>query len=76
MAKDCRFSVPPKEPKKEFNNHQKGPSRISVRKKDNLNVEECSLALQAQSIRSDWYVDSGCSKHMERGKNKFINMKK
>jgi hypothetical protein len=45
MAKYCRLIVPPKEPKQEFNNHQKGPSRIWIRKQDKLNVEECSLAL-------------------------------
>jgi hypothetical protein len=45
MAKDCRLTVPPKEPKQEFNNHQKGPSIIWIRKQDKLNVEECSLAL-------------------------------
>jgi hypothetical protein len=45
MAKNCRLIVPPREPKQEFNNHKKGPSRISIRKQDKLNVEECSLAL-------------------------------
>jgi hypothetical protein len=64
------------ESKKEFNNHQNGPSIIWIRKHDKLNVKECSLALQAQSRRSDWYVDSGCSKHRTGDKNKFISMKK
>jgi hypothetical protein len=32
VAKDCRLTVPPKEPKTEFNNHKKGPSRIWIRK--------------------------------------------
>jgi hypothetical protein len=76
MAKDCRLTVPPKEPKQDFNSHAKGPSRIWIRKQDKLNVEECSISLQAQSRRSDWYVDSGCSKHMTGDKNIFITLKK
>jgi len=39
MEKDCRLEVPPKEPKLDFNNHVKGPSRNWIRKEDNLNVE-------------------------------------
>jgi hypothetical protein len=76
MAKDCIFKVPPKEPKQEFNNHKKGPSRIWIKKRDKVNVDECSLALQAQRRTSDWYVDSGCSKHIIGDKNRFITRKK
>jgi hypothetical protein len=76
MDKDCSITIPPKVPKKEFNSHAKGPSSIWVKKQDNLNDEECSLALQAQSRRIDWYVDNGCSKHMTDDKNRFIMPKK
>jgi hypothetical protein len=42
MAKDCRLIVPPKEPKQDFNNHVKEPSRIWKGSKINkLNIEEC-----------------------------------
>lgn len=41
-----------------------------------MNVEECSIALQAQSRRNDWYVDSGCSKHMIGDKDRFVTLKK
>jgi hypothetical protein len=37
---------------------------------------QCSLALQAQHKKSDWYVDSGCSKHMTGDKNRFLTLKK
>jgi hypothetical protein len=42
------LSVPPKEPKKDCNNHIKEPSRIWRRKQDKLNVEECSIALKSK----------------------------
>jgi hypothetical protein len=46
------------------------------RKQDKLNIEECFISLQAQSRRSDWYVDSGCSKHMTGDKDIFVTLKK
>jgi hypothetical protein len=76
MAKDCRLIVPPKEPKKDFNSHVKEPSRIWKRKQDKLNIEECLISLQAQRRKSDWYVDSGCSKHMTGDKDRFVTLKK
>ena len=39
-------------------------------------VEECDLDLHAQKKGSQWYIDSGCSKHMARDQNKFISLKK
>jgi hypothetical protein len=59
--------VPPREPKQDFNIHVKEPSRIWKRKQDELNIEECAIALQAQSRKSEWYVNSGYSKHDDRG---------
>jgi len=76
MVKYFRLTVPPKELKKDFNNHAKGPSIIWIRKHDKLNVEKCSPALQSQSIRSDWYFDNGCSMHMAGHKNIFISLNK
>jgi hypothetical protein len=76
MAKDCKFIVPPKEPKKYFDSHVKEPSRIWKRKQDKMNIEEFCIALQAQRRKSDWYVDSGCSKHMTCDKDMFVTIKK
>jgi hypothetical protein len=76
IAKDCRLIVPPREPKQDFNNHVKEPSRIWKRKQDELNIEECVISLQAQSRKSEWYVDSGCSKHMTGDKDIFVTLKK
>jgi hypothetical protein len=36
---------------------------------DKLNIEECLIALQAQSRKSDWYIDNG-------DKDRFVNLKK
>jgi hypothetical protein len=76
MAKDHRLTVPPKEPKKNRNNHKHEPKRIWRRKKDQFNTEECSLALQAEHKKSGWYVDNGCSKHMTSVRNMFLTLKK
>lgn len=37
---------------------------------------ECNIALYAKDKKSQWYVDSGCSKHMTRDPNKFISIEK
>jgi hypothetical protein len=68
--------IPPKEPKQDFNRHVKEPSRIWKKKQDKLNIEECSIALQAQSRKSDWYVDNGCLRHMIGDKGRFVTLKK
>jgi hypothetical protein len=34
------------------------------------------FSLQPQDRKSDWYVDSGCSKHMIGDKNRFLTLKK
>ena len=33
------------------------------------------MALQAHKNESQWYIDSGCSKHMTRDQNNFISLK-
>jgi hypothetical protein len=76
MARDCRLIVPPREPKKNINSHKQEPQRIWIRKKDQLNTEECNLSLQYQHKKHGWYVDSGCSKHMKGDKDRFLKLKK
>jgi hypothetical protein len=41
-----------------------------------IKKNQCSLSLQAQHRKNDWYVDSGCSKHMRGDRNKFITLNK
>ena len=35
-------------------------------------MNKCDLALTTQDLKSQWYLDSGCSKHMTRDRIKFI----
>ena len=35
-------------------------------------LNKCDLVLIAQDQKSQWYVDSGCSKHMTGDRSKFI----
>ena len=37
-------------------------------------VTNCDLALTAQDLKSQWYLDSGCSKHMTGDRSKFITL--
>jgi hypothetical protein len=76
MAKDCILIVPPREPKNNINNHIQGPQKVWRRKHDQINIEECSLSLQDQHRKSDWYVNIGCSKHMTGENNRFLTLKK
>jgi hypothetical protein len=60
VAKECRMTVPPKEPQKNNNSHKQEPQkRTWIRKKDQYSNEECTLALQAKQRKRGWYVDSG-----------------
>jgi hypothetical protein len=38
--------------------------------------EKCGLVLSAQKQKEPWYIDSGCSKHMTRDKDKFLSISK
>jgi hypothetical protein len=71
IAKNCRLTIPPRESKKNINSQISEPQGIWKRK-----YNQCLLAIQAQTRKSDWYVDSGCSKHMIGDKNMFLNLKK
>jgi hypothetical protein len=47
MAKDCRMTVPPKEPQQNNNSHRQEPQKTTwIRKQDQYNNEECTIALQ------------------------------
>ena len=77
MAKDCRMTVPPKEPQQNNNSHRQEPQKTTwIRNQDLYNNEECTVALQAKQKKHDWYVDSGCSKHMTGDKDKFLTLRK
>jgi hypothetical protein len=77
MAKDCRMTVPPKEPQQNNNSHRQEPQKMTwIRKQDQYNNEECTVALQAKQKKHGWYVDSGCSKHMTGDKDKFLTLQK
>jgi hypothetical protein len=75
-AKDCRSIVPPREPKQDLNSDVKEPSNIWTMKQDELNIEECLISIQTQSRKSEWYVDSVCSKHVIGDKDRFVTLKK
>jgi len=36
---------------------------------------KCGIVLSAQRQKDPWYIDSGCSKHMNGDKNKFLSLK-
>jgi hypothetical protein len=40
------------------------------------NETECKIALYVKDKMIQWYVDSGCSKHMTRDQEKFLSLKK
>jgi hypothetical protein len=47
-----------------------------IRKQDQYNNGECTIALQAKHKKHDWYADSGCSKHMTGDRDKFLTLRK
>jgi hypothetical protein len=63
-------------PQQNNNNYRHEPQRKWIRKKNQHNNEECTLALQAQHRKRGWYVDSGCSKHMTGDKDRFLTLSK
>jgi hypothetical protein len=47
-----------------------------IRKKDQYSNEECTITLQVKQKKHNWYVDSGCSKHMTGDRDKFHTLRK
>jgi hypothetical protein len=74
MAKNCRMTVPPKEPQQ---SHKQEPRKMTwIRKQDQYSNEECTVSLQDKQKKSGWYVDSGCSKHVKGDRDKFLTLRK
>jgi hypothetical protein len=46
------------------------------KKQDKISIEECSISLQDQIRKSDWYTDNGFTKHMTGDKEMFITLEK
>jgi hypothetical protein len=77
MDKDCRMTVPPREPQQNNNSHIHEPQkRTWIRKHNQYRNEECTLALQAKKKKHGWYVDNVCSKHMTGDRDRFITLRK
>jgi hypothetical protein len=77
MAKDCRMTVPPREPQQDNNSHRWEPQkRTWIRKKNQYSNEECTLVLQDKQKKHGLYVDCGCSKHMTSDREKFLTLRK
>jgi hypothetical protein len=73
MAKNCRMTVPPKEPQQ---SHKQEPQKTTwIRKQDQYSNEECTVSLQAKQKKHGWYVVSGCSKHMTGDRDKFLTLR-
>jgi len=72
-VRNCRsnFIFPSKETRQVPIHHMGKQLRTWKKKHEDLKVDECGLALQAQSRISQWYIDGGCSKHMTGDKDKF-----
>jgi hypothetical protein len=68
IARDCRSNIikSPKQNREEdvLTKHREEYTRVWKRKQEEPKKEECGLAMYAQDKGSQWYIDSGCSKHM------------
>jgi hypothetical protein len=73
MAKNCRMTVPPKEPQQ--SHKQESQKMTWIIKQDQYSNEECTVALQVKQKKCGWYVDSGCSKHMTGDRDKFLTLR-
>jgi hypothetical protein len=77
MAKDCKMTIPPREPQQNNNNHRHEPQkRTWIRKHNKYNNEECTVSLQDKQKKFGWYVDNGCSKHMRGDRDWFLTLRK
>jgi hypothetical protein len=79
IAHDCRSNMikSPKQNKEEdvLTKHREEYTRVWKRKQEEPKKEECGLALYAQNEGNQWYIDSGCSKHMTGDQTKFLTLK-
>ena len=50
--------------------------RLKKGHNDDMAKEICDLALYAQKDENKWYINNGCTKHMNGNKNKFITLKR
>jgi hypothetical protein len=48
---------------------------VCKRKQEEPKKEEYGLTMYAQDKGIQWYINSGCSKHMTGDQNKFITLK-
>jgi hypothetical protein len=71
------MKIPPREPQQNNNNHRQEPQkRTWIRKPNQYNNEECTLALQDKQKKRGWYVDNGCSKHTIGNRDRFLKLRK
>ena len=58
------------------NSHRQEPhKRTWIRKQDQFNNEECTLALQDKQKKRGWYIYNGCSKHMLGYEDMFLTLR-
>jgi hypothetical protein len=58
-----------------LNKHIEEYTKVWKMKQEEPKKEECGLAMYVQDKGSQWYIDSGCSKHMKRDQKKFLTLK-
>jgi hypothetical protein len=78
-AHECRSRLEPtkKNMKESFPaKHKEENTSVWRRKSDQQEKEENNLALHAQRKTNQWYVDSGCSKHMTGDQSRFLVLKR
>jgi hypothetical protein len=79
IARDYRSSIrkSPKQNREEdvLTKHREEYTRVGKRKQKELKKEECGLALYAKNKDNQWYIDSGCSKHIIGDQTKFLTLK-
>jgi hypothetical protein len=74
IACDCRSNIIKKE-EDVLAKHKEEYTKVWKRKQEEQKKEECGLALYAQNEGNQWYIDSGCSKHMTGDQTKFLTLK-
>ena len=59
-----------------FVKHKEENKEVWKKKTNQQKKEEINIILHAQSKINQWYIDSGCSKHMIGDKSRFLVLKK